>query len=197
MTLSYFSALICSPLCLGLSDFVSHLYFIVIVKERHLNIPLQCYGLLSVLVSAFKRCRYTACMTVCQGFHWTAYLICTAFTWICCTDIVHHIWVELCMQSRHGGGSSGSTCVSQVLRRPHEFKIRCLEDIRALFPSDWNPFYAGFGNRDTDEISYLTVGVPASKCFIINPKGGCLLHLCDMLFFAESTHIHMDLHRSW
>ncbi|KAL3140747.1 hypothetical protein ABBQ32_005301 [Trebouxia sp. C0010 RCD-2024] len=58
-----------------------------------------------------------------------------------------------------------------VLRRPHEFKIRCLEDIRALFPSDWNPFYAGFGNRDTDEISYLTVGVPASKCFIINPKG--------------------------
>lgn len=59
----------------------------------------------------------------------------------------------------------------QVLRRPHEFKIRCLQDIRALFPPEWNPFYAGFGNRDTDEISYLTVGVPASKCFIINPQG--------------------------
>ncbi len=34
-----------------------------------------------------------------------------------------------------------------ILRRPHEFKIATLQDIRALFPADWNPFYAGFGNR--------------------------------------------------
>lgn len=40
------------------------------------------------------------------------------------------------------------------MRRPHEFKIACLQDIRALFPADWNPFYAGFGNRDTDEVAY-------------------------------------------
>lgn len=60
----------------------------------------------------------------------------------------------------------------EVIRRaPHEFKIACLEDIRALFPSDRNPFYAGFGNRDTDEISYLKVGIPKGKIFIINPKG--------------------------
>ncbi|XP_068637624.1 phosphatidate phosphatase PAH2-like isoform X2 [Aristolochia californica] len=60
----------------------------------------------------------------------------------------------------------------EVIRRaPHEFKIACLEDIRALFPSDCNPFYAGFGNRDTDEISYLKVGIPKGKIFIINPKG--------------------------
>ena len=59
-----------------------------------------------------------------------------------------------------------------VLRRPHEFKIRALADIRALFPGDFSPFYAGFGNRDTDEISYLSVGVPASKILIINSKGG-------------------------
>lgn len=45
------------------------------------------------------------------------------------------------------------------------------QDIRALFPPEYNPFYAGFGNRDTDEISYLTVGIPAAKIFIINPKG--------------------------
>ena len=44
-----------------------------------------------------------------------------------------------------------------ILRRPHEFKIATLQDIRALFPPDWNPFYAGFGNRDTDEISYKEV----------------------------------------
>ncbi|XP_072992572.1 phosphatidate phosphatase PAH2-like isoform X2 [Typha latifolia] len=43
--------------------------------------------------------------------------------------------------------------------------------IRELFPPDCNPFYAGFGNRDTDEISYLKVGIPIGKIFIINPKG--------------------------
>ncbi|XP_072971738.1 phosphatidate phosphatase PAH2-like isoform X3 [Typha angustifolia] len=60
----------------------------------------------------------------------------------------------------------------EVIRRaPHEFKISCLEVIRELFPPDCNPFYAGFGNRDTDEISYLKVGIPIGKIFIINPKG--------------------------
>ncbi|GIL98474.1 hypothetical protein Vretimale_3799 [Volvox reticuliferus] len=58
-----------------------------------------------------------------------------------------------------------------ILRRPHEFKIATLRDIRALFPADWNPFYGGFGNRDTDEISYREVGVQASRIFIINPRG--------------------------
>ncbi|KAI4366424.1 hypothetical protein MLD38_022305 [Melastoma candidum] len=58
-----------------------------------------------------------------------------------------------------------------IIRRPHEFKIGCLEEIKSLFPSDCNPFYAGFGNRDTDEISYLKVGIPKGKIFIINPKG--------------------------
>jgi hypothetical protein len=47
---------------------------------------------------------------------------------------------------------------------------RCLEDIRALFPPEWQPFYAGFGNRDTDEISYLAVGIPAAKILIINNR---------------------------
>lgn len=45
-------------------------------------------------------------------------------------------------------------CREIVVRRPHEFKIACLQDIRALFPTEWNPFYAGFGNRDTDEVAY-------------------------------------------
>ncbi|KAJ3697034.1 hypothetical protein LUZ61_000739 [Rhynchospora tenuis] len=65
----------------------------------------------------------------------------------------------------------------EVIRRaPHEFKISCLEAIKALFPADCNPFYAGFGNRDTDEISYLKVGVPMGKIFIINPKGEVAVH---------------------
>ncbi|KAL2346399.1 hypothetical protein Fmac_000399 [Flemingia macrophylla] len=65
----------------------------------------------------------------------------------------------------------------EVIRRvPHEFKIACLEDIKALFPSDCNPFYAGFGNRDTDEISYLKVGIPKGKIFIINPRGEVIVN---------------------
>ncbi|KAL0748417.1 hypothetical protein Bca101_030419 [Brassica carinata] len=60
----------------------------------------------------------------------------------------------------------------EVIRRaPHEFKISCLAEIRALFPPEHNPFYAGFGNRNTDEISYLEVGIPRGKIFTINPKG--------------------------
>ena len=58
-----------------------------------------------------------------------------------------------------------------VLRRPQEFKISCLSTIRALFPEERNPFYAGFGNRPTDEVSYEAVGVPRGKIFTINPRG--------------------------
>ncbi|KAM0065553.1 putative phosphatidate phosphatase [Helianthus debilis subsp. tardiflorus] len=70
----------------------------------------------------------------------------------------------------------------EVIRRaPHEFKIACLEDIRALFPADYNPFYAGFGNRDTDELSYRKIGIPKGKIFIINPKGEVAIsHRIDM-----------------
>ena len=39
------------------------------------------------------------------------------------------------------------------------FKIAALKNIRNLFPDEWNPFYAGFGNRDTDAISYRAVGI--------------------------------------
>ncbi|XP_047156468.1 phosphatidate phosphatase PAH2 isoform X3 [Vigna umbellata] len=50
------------------------------------------------------------------------------------------------------------------------FLLYIEKDIKALFPPDCNPFYAGFGNRDTDEVSYLKVGIPKGKVFIINPR---------------------------
>ncbi|GLT46985.1 hypothetical protein SLA2020_207080 [Shorea laevis] len=81
----------------------------------------------------------------------------------------------------------------EVIRRaPHEFKIACLEDIKALFPSDCNPFYAGFGNRDTDEISYLKVGIPKGKIFIINPKGEVAVHRC--VDTKSYTSLHALVH---
>ena len=63
-----------------------------------------------------------------------------------------------------------------ILKRPDEFKIASLETIRELFPEDWNPFYAGFGNRPTDEISYSALGIPTSRIFTINPKGQVTLN---------------------
>lgn len=34
-----------------------------------------------------------------------------------------------------------------IEKKPEEFKIQCLADIKALFPPGSNPFYAGYGNR--------------------------------------------------
>ena len=34
-----------------------------------------------------------------------------------------------------------------IEKKPEEFKISCLSDIKALFPEDSEPFYAGYGNR--------------------------------------------------
>eukprot|EP01017_Pseudomicrothorax_dubius_P007172 TRINITY_DN1217_c0_g1_i1.p1 TRINITY_DN1217_c0_g1~~TRINITY_DN1217_c0_g1_i1.p1 ORF type:complete len:545 (+),score=137.47 TRINITY_DN1217_c0_g1_i1:195-1829(+) len=57
-----------------------------------------------------------------------------------------------------------------IVRRPEVFKIAALRDILSLFP-DKNPFYAGFGNRDTDAVSYRAVGISMNRIFIINPQG--------------------------
>mmetsp|Transcript_16044 Transcript_16044/g.34744 ORF Transcript_16044/g.34744 Transcript_16044/m.34744 type:complete len:967 (+) Transcript_16044:83-2983(+) len=57
-----------------------------------------------------------------------------------------------------------------IRRRPDEFKVAALQQIRQLFPPDHNPFFAGFGNRPTDEISYRSVGVAGRRIFTVNPK---------------------------
>lgn len=61
-----------------------------------------------------------------------------------------------------------------ILRKPEVFKIACLQDILSLFPEgvdQQNPFTAGFGNRNTDVISYRAVGIPSNRIFIIDPTG--------------------------
>ena len=55
-------------------------------------------------------------------------------------------------------------------RRPEEFKIACLQDIRSLWPVEQNPFYAGFGNRLSDATAYVAAGVPPARILIINPQ---------------------------
>ncbi|PIN00703.1 Phosphatidate phosphatase [Handroanthus impetiginosus] len=81
-----------------------------------------------------------------------------------------------------------------IKRAPHEFKIACLEDIKALFPPDYNPFYAGFGNRDTDELSYRKIGIPKGKIFIINPKGEVAInHRIDVKSYTSLHTLVNDM----
>nr|GLL34586.1 phosphatidate phosphatase PAH1-like isoform X1 [Ipomoea trifida] len=81
-----------------------------------------------------------------------------------------------------------------IKRAPHEFKIACLQDIKALFPPDYNPFYAGFGNRDTDELSYRRIGIPKGKIFIINPKGEVAIsHRLDVKSYTSLHTLVNDM----
>ena len=54
---------------------------------------------------------------------------------------------------------------------PQEFKIECLSNILKLFPSDVEPYYAGFGNKPSDKIAYEKIGIDQGKIYIINEKG--------------------------
>ncbi|KAI8360762.1 Lipin/Ned1/Smp2-domain-containing protein [Choanephora cucurbitarum] len=57
-----------------------------------------------------------------------------------------------------------------IIRKPEVFKMACLKDIKRLF-GERDTFYAGFGNRITDAISYRSVNVPSSRIFTIDPQG--------------------------
>jgi phosphatidate phosphatase LPIN len=66
------------------------------------------------------------------------------------------------------------------LRKPHVFKMATLRDIRSLYGPDRTPFYAGFGNRFTDQISYRTVDVPRTRIFTINSNAEVSLDLLTL-----------------
>ncbi|MED6284122.1 hypothetical protein CHARACLAT_016044 [Characodon lateralis] len=79
-----------------------------------------------------------------------------------------------------------------IEKKPELFKIECLTDIKHLFYSNTEPFYAAFGNRATDVYSYKEVGIPLNRIFTVNPKGELIQehaktnissfgHLCEMV----------------
>uniref|UniRef100_A0A2M4A369 phosphatidate phosphatase n=2 Tax=Anopheles triannulatus TaxID=58253 RepID=A0A2M4A369_9DIPT len=76
-----------------------------------------------------------------------------------------------------------------IEKKPEQFKIACLNDIRELFPEK-NPFYAGYGNRINDVWAYRAVGIPTSRIFTINPKGE-LKHELTQTF--QSTYTGQSL----
>ncbi|KAI9030179.1 Lipin/Ned1/Smp2-domain-containing protein [Phycomyces nitens] len=75
-----------------------------------------------------------------------------------------------------------------IMRKPEMFKMACLKDIQRLFGGR-DPFYAGFGNRITDAMSYRTVNVPASRIFTIDPNGEVKL---ELLQGFKSSYVHLN-----
>nr|CAH7738238.1 unnamed protein product [Callosobruchus chinensis] len=77
-----------------------------------------------------------------------------------------------------------------IEKKPEQFKISCMSDIKALFPVDSNPFYAGYGNRINDVWAYRAVGIPIVRIFTINPKGE-LKHELTQTF--QSSYSYMSV----
>ena len=79
-----------------------------------------------------------------------------------------------------------------ILKKPEVFKMACLRDINSLFftseqetlgediEDERTPFYAGFGNRITDAISYRSVKIPSHRIFTINPNGEVHMELLEL-----------------
>ena len=58
------------------------------------------------------------------------------------------------------------------MRKPELFKMACLRDIQRLFGTrSKESFFAGFGNRITDAMSYRSVGIDTSKIYTIDSTG--------------------------
>lgn len=55
-----------------------------------------------------------------------------------------------------------------IEKKPHLLKIPLLTEIKNLFPEGTKPYYAGFGNRETDAIAYRYLDIPMDKIFIID-----------------------------
>ncbi|KAF2017658.1 LNS2-domain-containing protein [Aaosphaeria arxii CBS 175.79] len=68
------------------------------------------------------------------------------------------------------------------LRKPEVFKMACLRDIMNLFnkPAGQTPFYAGFGNRLTDALSYRSVNIPSTRIFTINSNAEVSLDVLSL-----------------
>ncbi|WWC72692.1 uncharacterized protein I206_106656 [Kwoniella pini CBS 10737] len=59
-----------------------------------------------------------------------------------------------------------------IMRKPELFKMACLRDIQRLFGEQAKEaFFAGFGNRITDAMSYRSVSIPAAKIYTIDSTG--------------------------
>ena len=100
-----------------------------------------------------------------------------------------------------------------ILRKPEVFKMACLRDIARLFGAEMRhpapgtenpeeshdqmhgnvPFYAGFGNRITDALSYRSVNIPSSRIFTIDSNGEVKMELLELAGYKSSYPNMTDL----
>lgn len=72
------------------------------------------------------------------------------------------------------------------MRKPEVFKMACLRDIQRLFGEGAHPFYAGFGNRITDAMSYRSVNIPSERIFTIDSSGEVKMELLEVAGYKSS-----------
>lgn len=68
--------------------------------------------------------------------------------------------------------------------------MACLRDILNLFGTGHTPFYAGFGNRLTDALSYRSVNIPSTRIFTINSNAEVVLDLLCLTKY-KSSYVNM------
>lgn len=81
-----------------------------------------------------------------------------------------------------------------IMRKPEIFKMACLRDISKLYDlyeTTGTPFFAGFGNRITDAISYRSVGIPSTKIFTINTNSEVHMELLELTGY-KSTYMNIS-----
>ena len=61
-----------------------------------------------------------------------------------------------------------------IEKKPHLLKIPLLTELKNLFPDGTKPFFAGFGNRETDGVAYRYLDVPLNNIFIIDTRSNVL-----------------------
>ena len=61
-----------------------------------------------------------------------------------------------------------------IEKKPHLLKITLLTEIKNLFSEGTKPFFAGFGNRETDGVAYRYLEVPLNNIFIIDTSSKVL-----------------------
>ena len=61
-----------------------------------------------------------------------------------------------------------------IERKPHLLKIPVLSELKNLFPQNVAPFFAGFGNRETDGVAYRYLDIPLNNIFIIDTSSKVL-----------------------
>lgn len=64
--------------------------------------------------------------------------------------------------------------------------MACLRDIQRLFGGSRKAFYAGFGNRITDAMSYRSVNIPSSRIFTIDSNGEVKTELLELAGYKSS-----------